>query len=128
MFPCGFPWPTEVSDQPRSVARSRDATKFGNVFPFGFSDWTFLERENGRSSSEVNVDRRQVVIDGLVSHVAQRGWCREGGAPLAVEQDAIKREPEPACNHPLRQRAAFWGLSARSGNLRTERINKGAGC
>jgi hypothetical protein len=25
------------------------------------------------------------------------GWCREGGAALAVEQDAIKREAEPAC-------------------------------
>ncbi len=30
-------WPPEVSDQARSLARSRDATKFGNVFPFGFN-------------------------------------------------------------------------------------------
>jgi hypothetical protein len=73
-------WPPEVSDQPRSVAQSRDATKFGNVFPFGFSDWTFLER----------------LIDGLVSHVAPRGGARRRCRPCR-EQDAIKREAEPAC-------------------------------
>ena len=33
-------WPTEVSDQ----ARSRDATKFGNVFPFGLTTASSVQK------------------------------------------------------------------------------------
>jgi hypothetical protein len=41
-------------------------------FPFGFSDWTFLER----------------LLDGLVSHVAPRGWCKVQMAVHHLHQGA----------------------------------------
>ena len=41
-------------------------------FLFGFSDWTFLER----------------LLDGLVSHVAPRGWCKVQMAVHHLHQGA----------------------------------------
>ncbi len=54
-------------------------------FPLAFRIWTFLER----------------VVDGLVSHVAPRGWCKV--------QMAVHHLHQGAGDH-----RAFWGRGALS--------------